>query len=177
MDFYDVVSTRRKITNYADQDISNDILRKIVKAAACAPSGYHAEPWRFVVIRDKEKKKKLAQVHAYARACELAPVVIAVFYDHKKSSPNPTSDFISVAIATQNLLLAARAEGIGSVWIYGDEKHEPQVGKNIRQIIETDNHYESVALIPLGYPQEGEKVFIKKNPAIEGCFFQEKISD
>jgi nitroreductase len=169
MDFYKVLTTRRTVRNFSPQAVPKAILEKILRTAVCAPSGYHAEPWHFVIVQGQPLKKVLSQVHRYALPCASAPVVIAALYDKKKKSPNEFADFLSIAAAVENLLLAARAENLGTCWIWGDERFDALIGQNIRQIIGADDTMESVALIALGYPQVGEQPFVEKEADVKKC--------
>jgi len=175
MDFYTVIKTRRTVRNFSDREVGDEIIKIIITAAICAPSGYHAEPWRFVVVRDQARKEKLASAHQYAGMLAQASVVIVALYDKKKASPNSISDFLSVALAVENLLLAARAEGLGACWVYADEKKDPTIGQHFREVVDADENFECVAVVPLGYPANGEKAFTEKKPDVSKCLDYEKV--
>ena len=112
-DTLDVMRKRRTIRKFTEEDVSEEQIETLVEIAMCAPSRLNRQPWRFVVIRDKELQKQLAdllRVHPYL---ETAPVVIAVCAS-TKASPTWIMD---VSAATENMLLAATAMGLGAAWV------------------------------------------------------------
>lgn len=109
----DVMRKRRTIRHFTDDDISQKEVETLLEIAMCAPNRLDRRPWHFVVIRDKELQRQLAdllRVHPYLEA---APVVIAVC-GLPKVSPTWIMD---VSAATENMLLAATAVGLGATWV------------------------------------------------------------
>ncbi len=109
----DVMRKRRTIRHFTDEDISQKEVETLLEIAMCAPNRLDRRPWHFVVIRDKELQRQLAdllRVHPYLEA---APVVIAVC-GLPKVSPTWIMD---VSAATENMLLAATAVGLGATWV------------------------------------------------------------
>ncbi len=109
----DVIRKRRTIRKFTDEDVSEEQVVTLLEAAMCAPSRLNRQPWHFVVIRDKELQKQLAdllRVHPYL---ETAPVVIAVC-----ALPHVSPTWLmDVSAATENMLLAATAMGLGAAWV------------------------------------------------------------
>jgi nitroreductase len=112
-DVLDVIRRRRTIRKFTDEDVSEEQVETLLEMAMCAPSRLDRQPWHFVVIRDKGLQKQLAdllRIHPYL---ETAPVVIAVC-GLPKASPTWIMD---VSAATENMLLAATAMGLGAAWV------------------------------------------------------------
>jgi len=67
MEFDEVIKKRRSVRSYEDKEVSDEIIEKLIDAARLAPSGMNSQPWRFLVIKDKEKLKKVREIYTKAR--------------------------------------------------------------------------------------------------------------
>jgi nitroreductase len=112
-DMLDLIRKRRTIRQFTDEEVTEEQVETLLEMAMCAPSRLNCQPWHFVVIRDKELQKRISdllRVHPYL---ETAPVVIAVC-----GSPEVSPTWIlDVSAATENMLLAATAMGLGAAWV------------------------------------------------------------
>lgn len=82
MDFYEVIRTRRSIRSYKPDPIPDDVLTRILGAARIAPSGSNRQPWKFIVVRDEELKRRLAiACHNQMFIAEAPVVIVACGYD------------------------------------------------------------------------------------------------
>ena len=175
MSLFDVIHSQRAVRHFSAQPVSDEAIATILHAAICAPSGGNRQPWRFVVIRDAEIKRRLGQwylaawqaatadmeafTQPYRHGAELAqqmaivPVLILTCIDHGAAGPGPgpITRGASIYPAVQNLLLAARALGLGTVLTTLHTQYESEI-KALLHIPET---VETAALIPVGYPAEG----------------------
>lgn len=109
----DVIRKRRTVRKFTDDDVSEKQVETLLEMAMCAPSRLNRQPWHFVTIRDKELQRQLAdllRIHPYL---EKAAVVIAVC-GLPEASPTWLMD---VSAATENILLAATAIGLGAAWV------------------------------------------------------------
>ena len=108
---------RRSIRRFTDEPVPRDILEEILKAAMAGPSAMNAQPWEFVVITEKETMDKFRAALMFAKMN--APAAICVL-GSKRMQKNKAGDKFWVqdcSAATENILLAATALGLGSVWI------------------------------------------------------------
>jgi len=105
---------RRSIRKFTDEPISDEHLDLILKAAMAAPSAHNLRPWHFLIIRDRAKLNKIADIHPYAKMLYQAPVCIAICGDIKISSKRWDQD---CAAAAENILLSLPELGLGGVWI------------------------------------------------------------
>jgi nitroreductase len=151
MDAIEAIHTRRSIRKYTNQTVSDDIIRELLTAAMMAPSAGNAQPWHFVVIKERRTLNAIAAFHPYAKMLTNAPVAILICGD-------PTLEkykgrwVMDCSAATQNLLLAAHAKGLGAVWvgIYPEAKRiEP-----IQELLSLPEHIIPVSLVSIGYPAE-----------------------
>ena len=157
MDFYEVIKTRRSVRSFSDRPIPDEALRRVLDAARIAPSGSNRQPWRFIVVRDRELKKRLVPLCHDQRFVAEAPVLIAacgrdIEYD-RGDWMGEYAVIVDVTIAMDHLILAARAEGLGTCWIgsFSDQQVKAALG--------LPEGWHVVALTPVGYP-DGE-VFVE----------------
>lgn len=163
MEFNEVLTTRRSIRTYIDQNVPEDAVTAILKAAMTAPSAGNQQPWRFVIIRDRQMLATVPTVHPYAGMTAQAPVAILVCGD-PRDLKWPTFWPQDCSAATQNLLLAARNLGLGSVWV-GIYPEEDRMN-GFRRLFSIPEDVFPFALIPLGWPKEGFTVADRYNPAM-----------
>ncbi len=149
MDFQAVIQTRRSVRAFAERDIPDPVLTRILEAARIAPSACNFQPWHFVVVKDAATKIKLAQMCKGQSFVATAPVVVVCCGKKYRNPYNWMGEsmfLIDVAIAIDHMTLMARNEGIGSCWI-GAFYHEP-----IKKLIAVPEDHDVIMMIPLGYP-------------------------
>jgi len=126
------------------------VLEELLKAAMYAPSAGNCQPWHFVVIKDRKILDEIPRFHPYSRMLKEAPVAILVGCDWDLQMPGFGVQDCSAA--TQNILLAAQAKGLGTVWlgIYPDEA----MVANMKRLLKLPEHIVPIALVSVGYPAE-----------------------
>jgi nitroreductase len=151
MDAMEMILTRRSIRKYTDKPVTDDQIEAILNAAMHAPSAGNQQPWHFVVIRDREIMDRISDFHPYAGMVQLAPVVIVVCGDTdlEKHRGFWVQD---CSAATQNILLAAHAMGLGAVWA-GVFPEGARV-EGFKKLLGLPDHVHPLALVPIGYPAE-----------------------
>lgn len=145
-DMLNFLLTRRSIRRFKPDPVPDELLIKILDVARYAPSARNSQPWAFIVVKDPEIKKKLANVHIWAKPLENAPVGVVIACNNEVS---PESYQVDCANATMQLMLAAHAVGLGSVWL--------QTLRNIsevQEIIGLPKNYVPIAMLALGFPNE-----------------------
>ena len=156
MDALEAISTRRSIRKYTVEQISNEALNILLKAAMAAPSAGNQQPWHFIVIRDRAILDEIPKLHPYAQMVKEAPVAIVVCGDERSVK---YQDYWpqDCAAATQNLLLAAHVCGLGAVWcgVYPTEERV----RPLRELLSIPEGVFPFSLIAIGRPDE------KKPPA------------
>jgi nitroreductase len=145
------VSNRRSIRKYTDEKISRDKIEKILKAGMNAPSAHNQQPYRFVVIEDKEMLADISRNHPYAKMIKFAACAILVFFDDKILKD---ADFIQqdCAAATENILIKANELGVGSVWLGVYPKQE--IMNYLSDRLSMEKNHIPFSLISLGIPAE-----------------------
>ncbi len=149
MDILEGIYTRRSVRNYTGQPVERSLLQEIMKAGSWAPSGLNNQPWRFVVVSDKEMRSRLAGLTKYTRIVENAPSAIAVFID-RDAMYNEVKDHQAVGACLQNMLLAAHALGLGAVWLGEILKNAGRV----RDLFGLPERFELMAVIAVGHPEK-----------------------
>ena len=152
MDFFDLIKFRRSVRNFTPEDISDKEVKMILEAGRWAPSAGNVQPWKFIIIRKFETKKKLAKVALCQFFIEKAPVVIVVCADENKSSIVYGSRGINLyciqdtAAAIQNMLLAVCTLGLGACWV-GAFREDM-----LKTVLNLPKWLKPVAIIPIGHP-------------------------
>lgn len=148
------IYTRTSIRAYQDRAVEDKKIEQILRAAMSAPTAVNKQPWAFVVINQKEKLKQLADSLPYAKMLHQAPLAIVVCGDLTKALPGDgTAYWIQDAsAATENLLLAAHAVGLGAVWT-GVFPVENRV-KTVQRTLQMPETSIPLCVIPIGYPAE-----------------------
>jgi len=156
----DVIFSRKSVRSYADQPVSDEQVETMLRAAMAAPTGMNVQPWRFVVVRDQAVKEKLAGPRGGMIA--QAPVVFVICGETtlmRKPFGQPDAEAVEVpngnwtqdcSAATENLLLAAEALGLGAVWTAA-HPYEDRVNP-IREALGLPENVTPLCVVPCGYP-------------------------
>ena len=157
-DILDVMYARQSVREFTDEAVSGEQIEAMLKAAMAAPSAQNLRPWHFVAVRKRKTLDKLAKVHKYAYALEDAPLAIVVCGDTEISERYWVED---TCVATQNVLLAATALGMGGVWIslYPKKKHQ----RYVRDLLDIPEHIGVLCILALGRPAEKKTAKAKYN--------------
>jgi len=147
MDVLEAIRGRRSIRQYRPEGVPGQKLNQVLEAGRWAPSAGNRQPWRFIVVRDGELRRRLADIAPFGRFMAQAPVTIAVVIDLQGSN-HPVEDG---AAATQNMLLAAHAVGLGACWIgsYGSTYED-----EAKEILGVPADRRLLSLVSLGYAAE-----------------------
>jgi nitroreductase len=158
------IKERRSVRKYRPDPVSEEALNTVLEAARWAPSWANTQCWRFIVVRDRETKEQLADTLLSSRfpknpakdGVKNAPIVIVAcakrgrsgYYKGEVSTDKGDWYMYDIALAMQNLTLAAHAIGLGTVHIGLFD------AKEMGRILSVPEDFEVVSLTPLGYPDE-----------------------
>ena len=151
MEAMDAILSRRSIRKYTEQPVSDEAIHELLKAAMSAPSAGNQQPWQFLVIRERSILDEIPKYHPYSAMLKEASVAILVCGD-LKSEKHKGYWVQDCSAATQNLLVAAQAKGLGAVWL-GVYPREDRVA-GIRKVLGLPEHIVPLSLIPVGYKGE-----------------------
>jgi nitroreductase len=178
---FEALYSQRQFIRYKPDPVPRLAIDKMIDAAIRAPNGGNRQPWEFIVISDRDLVRKIGQVYrdawlgawgatpapdessVYRAARALAhhmpdvPAMIVVCADHSRGAPphKPGESIVrnryasSIWLAVQNLFLAARAFGLGTRLTTAHLRREEE----IKTLLGIPEHVETMALIPVGYPQ------------------------
>lgn len=181
-DFYENLNLRRTVREYSDKDVPIEIIEKAILTAGTAPSGAHMQPWRFMVVRDAEVKKKIREAaeeeeyESYHNRMsekwlkrlaplgtdenkpflEIAPYLIIVFRINSIETDGEKEPTYysqeSVGIAVGMLLSALHNAGLATL------THTPSPMRFLQEILGRPKNEVPFVLIPVGYPAEDATV-------------------
>lgn len=160
VEFEEIIKTRRSIRQYEDRDVSDDDILKIIKTGMQAPgSRLGAEPWEFVVVKNKETLAKLGEIKPRVTNAPVAIVLVAnierAFYKTVWQQ--------DMGAACENMLLEAVNLGLGGLWngVAPEEERMEAIGKIIG--IDDITDLKPYSIVTIGYPAEGwENKFMDK---------------
>ena len=149
---------RRSIRKYNGQQVSEDDLNELLKAAMAAPSAGNRQPWEFVVIRDRDTLNTMIDFHPSGGYNMLghAPLAIVVCGDSDKALYEGVW-VLDCSAATENILIAAQSLGLGAVWL-GVYPRNDRVTK-MKKLLELPEKIIPLSIISIGHPAE------KKGPS------------
>lgn len=163
MDALEAIMTRRSVRQFSDKPIGDKELDAILKAGMSGPSCVNSRDWAFVVVRDKNRILEMAAANGEAaNPLKGAVLGIMVCGDLDRAfAKAPDYWIIDGSIATQNMILAARALGIGSVWL-GTYPTMDKVKKQA-ELFNLPKNIVPHSLIAFGYPENPDEAFKQPN--------------
>ena len=183
MDAIEAIKTRRSVRKFSDRPVEPEKLKTVLEAAQMAPSWANMQCSRFVVVQDREVRARISELSYVAeffaskgyksnpaqKALAEAPLVIVACAEPERSGNMRGQEYYltDVGIATENLMLAAHALGLGSVFVGVFDEDE------LRTLLQIPRSVRIVGLFPLGYPQ-GEMKAGPPRKALEEIVFHEK---
>jgi nitroreductase len=151
MDALEAILTRRSIRKYESTPLTEEQIHQLLDAAMSAPSSANGQPWHFVVITERNVLDEIPKFHAYSGMIKEAPAAIIVCGDATvERSRNVWVQDCSAA--TENILLAARALGLGSVWLGVYPIEERMNG--LRTLLALPPNIIPLSIVVLGHPGE-----------------------
>ncbi len=150
----DAIATRTSIRAYTDQPVEPEKVEQILRAGMAAPTACNQQPWAFVVVDAKETLQQLSDSLPYAKMLKTAPLAIVVCGDMSKALEGTGRDYWiqDASAATENILLAAHALGLGAVWTGGYPAMDR--ANMVKSVLELPSHIIPLCVIPMGYPAE-----------------------
>ncbi|HUL22014.1 MAG TPA: nitroreductase family protein [Thermodesulfobacteriota bacterium] len=150
MDAMEAILSRRSIRSYTSQKISDQRIKELLEAAMSAPSAGNEQPWHFVIINDRNILGEITRFHPYSGMLKKARVAILVCVDLDSGKEGFLVQDGSAA--TENLLIAAHAKGLGAVWLGIYPLKERITG--MVKLLDLPERILPLSLISIGYSAE-----------------------
>jgi nitroreductase len=154
-----IIFSRRSIRKYTDQPVSEADITSLLQAGMAAPSAANRKPWHLVVVTDKQTLGAIAAAPPYSRTLGDAALVIVVCGD-----PSISDWWLQdCTLATENILIAVAALGLGAVFLgcYGKAERE----QPIRQVLGIPEEIGLASVLSIGYPAEEKEARTQYDPA------------
>ena len=157
METLNCIQTRRSKRIFLDKNIPKVLINKILNAGINAPSSVDCQPWQFIIVKDKNKLKKLAELKKRDDHNHIltAPISIIVCVDIEKSPSRYLEDGVT---ATQNMLLAIHELGLGSVYLSACKPSKPELAQKVRDILFIPKNIIPISILPIGFTNSEEKL-------------------
>jgi nitroreductase len=180
MDVFEAIRTRRSVRRFSDKPVEDEKLHSILDAVRQAPSWANLQCWRFIVVKDRATREKISELsyvesffsplgykaNPARKGLAEAQAVIVACADPTQSGTIWAQPYYmtDIGIASQNLMLAARALGLGTVFvgIFDEEK--------VRATLDIPSNIRVVGLFPVGYPLEEKAAGPSRKPLDEIAF-------
>ena len=150
----ETIMTRTSIRSFTDRAVSADTSEMLLRAGMAAPTAVNKQPWHFVVVNDRAKLDELGGNGRQSQMWKESPLAIVVCGDMDKALEGPAQAFWvqDCSAATENILLAAHALGLGAVWT-GCYPMEERMA-NVSQVLNLPETIIPLCVIVMGYPNE-----------------------
>ncbi len=150
----DNIATRTSVRDYEARPVEKEKIEKMLRAAMAAPTAMNKQPWHFVVVDQRNVLDALAGANPYAKMLKKAPLAIVVCGNTNKMIEGGGRDFWiqDASAATENLLLAAHAMGLGAVWTGAYPSEERCI--SISKVLSLSDNLIPLNMIVVGYPAE-----------------------
>ncbi len=163
MQVIEALKQRRTVRVYQRREISREILSDLVDCARLAPTAMNEQPWEFVIVTSADTKRRIAELipHAPQTAQAAACVIILC---------RPTQFYVEDgAAATDHLLIAATAHGLGSCWVSGEKQ---PYAADVAKLVNAPAGLKLFSVVALGYPDETP---VKEKRALSDVLHWEKL--
>ena len=163
MDVYEAIVRRKSVRSFKDEEVSEEIISRLLEAARLAPSASNRQEWRFIVVRDQVMRSNLAEAARGQKFVGEAPVVLACCAetDEHVMACGQLCYPIDVAIAMDHITLCAALEGMGTCWIGAFDEDQ------VKKLLGISSAVRVVGLLPIGYPTDPSSVKKKRLPLEE----------
>lgn len=147
------ILTRTSVRDYTEQPVEKEKIELLLRAGMAAPTAVNKQPWHFVVLNTREGLDRLVSANPRAGMLKRAPLAIVVCGDMSKALEGKGQEYWiqDCSAATENILLAAHALGLGAVWT-GTYPMDDRIAATVKAL-ELPSHIVPLCTIVIGYPK------------------------
>ena len=162
---FDNIMTRTSIRQFTDEPVPQEMVEQLLRAGMAAPTAMNSQPWEFVVLNNRETMDALAGKLRFAKMLTQAPLAIVVCGKNTLIGRNgePWDNIFWVddcSAATENILLAAHALGLGAVWTAAKDDR----GEIVKEALGIPDDLSTLCVIVIGFPAENPQPKDKWKP-------------
>lgn len=162
----DNIAERKSVRSYTSEPVPDEMIEQLLRAAMAAPTAMNRQPWEFVVLKDREALDNLAGKLRHAKMLSQAPLAIVVCAETMITLADGTqveNNFWEhdASAATQNILLAAEAMGLGAVWTAASDGERSAI---VKETLGIPGTIKPLCVIPIGFPAGDEQPKDKWKP-------------
>jgi nitroreductase len=154
MDCIEALKTRRSVRAYTGEPVSREVIEDIIDCGRLAATAINIQPWEFVAVTEPAMLRAIAGVAEYGGFIAQAAVCVVVMCKDTKYYLEDGSN------ASQNILVAARAHGLGSCWVAGDKK---PYAEKVARMLGAPEGYKVISLLAIGHAAE-QSTHAEKRP-------------
>lgn len=159
-----VIKSRHSIRKYKPGKIDDTVIADAIECARHAPTAMNLQPWLFGIVQDRDVLKKIADLTEHGKFIADASLCFTIFGEKKAMYY-----LEDCCAATENLILALQAYGVGSCWVAGDKK---AYAEPIRRLLDVPDMYTLVSLVPAGLPAD---ISITQKKDLRKIVFRERF--
>lgn len=149
-DALSIIHSRKSVRSFTEQSVDREMLVDIIKAGMAAPTGMDRRPWEFIIVEDSALLNQMAEGLPNAKFLVASPAAIVVCGNMNQDMGGSSYWYLDCSAATQNILLAIEAMGLGGTWtgVYPSEDRM----KVVSDALNLPEHIGALCVIPIGYP-------------------------
>ena len=142
MSVYDTVRSRLTVREFTDDPVPDEVVEKLLRAAQWAPSSRNLQPWRFIVIRDRDTLRQIGSIASSGRFVADAPMAIVIAMD------NADRPDLDTGRALQQMELVGWEEGLGTCFV---GLRVAEQNRRVKELLDIPDSMELVTVLPFGY--------------------------
>jgi len=157
------ILARQSIRKYTDQPITDEQIHTLLAAGMSAPSAHNEAPWYFLVLNERMLLNEIPKVHPHAQMLKWAQTAILVCADLNLEKDKGSGYWIQdCAAATENILIAAHAMGLGACWVGIHPR--PERKEALQKVCHLPENVVAFSMVALGVPDEVKVPSDRFNP-------------